>query len=190
MSFTLRKLKYRPWPVTVKLLEGNEAGEVSESEFTFVLHFKPFSEAEFKDALEATEASEASEAEKALPTNDDKTTVADAEPVAATDSEKPVERPIAQLLEKNSKLFVRLTEGWGKVLTEDGSPAPYSPEALRALVRGPDGLAVSAGIHRALNELRFGIAPAKNLPTSAAPGPVPAAGEVVTNSPATSTPSV
>jgi hypothetical protein len=176
MSFTLRQLKYRPWPVTVKLLEADETGEVSEHEFTFVLHFKPFSEAEFKAAFEASDA--------------EKAPAADAEAVPVADSEKPAGQPVALLLEKNSKLFARLVDGWGKVLTEDGPPAPYSPEALQALVIGPDGLAVSAGIHRALNELRFGVAPAKNLPTSAAPGPSPAAAETVTNLPAISAPSV
>lgn len=176
MSFTLRQLKYRPWPVTVKLLEADAAGEVSAHEFTFVLHFKPFTEAEFKAALEAA--------------GDEKPLASDAEPVPVADSEKPAERPISLLLEKNSQLFARLVDGWGKVLGEDGQPAPYSPEALHALVTGPDGLAVSAGIHRALNELRFGIAPAKNSPTSAAPGPNPAAVEVATNSPAISAPSV
>lgn len=181
MSFTLRKLKHRPWPVTVKLLEADEAGEVKENEFTFVLHFKPFTEAEFKVAFEAAHAEQAPpDAEKVLV----------AEPVPVADSEKPVDRPVALVLEKNSKLFARLVDGWGKVLTEDGPPAPYSPEALHALVTGPDGLAISAGILRALTELRFGVAPAKNLPTSAAPGPSPAAVEAVTNSPATSAPSV
>lgn len=164
MSFTLRKLKHRPWPVTVKLLEADEAGEVKENEFTFVLHFKPFTEAEFKVAFEAVNAEQA-------PVDDG-------------------QKPVALLLEKNSKLFASLVEGWGKVNDEAGNPVPYSPEALQALVTGPDGLAVSNAIQRALTELRFGVAPAKNLPTSAVPGPSPVAVEAVTNSPATSAPSV
>lgn len=172
MSFILRKLKHRPWPVTVKLLDANEAGEVSENEFTFVLHFKPFTEAEFKAALDAL--------------NDEKAPAAAGEQAPAADAEKPVDRPIAATLEKNSQLFAQLVDGWNKVLDEAGQPVPYSPDALRALVIGPDGMAVSTGIHRALTELRFGLAPAKNLPTSAAPGPSPAAAEVATNSPATS----
>lgn len=166
--FTLRKLKHRPWPVTVKLLEADETGEVKEVEFTFVLHFSPFTEAEFRVAHDETVGQDA--------------------PVA--DGAKAADRPIALLLEMNSKLFARLVEGWAKVNDEAGNPVPFSAEALRALIVGQDGLAVSAGIQRALSELRFGLAPAKNSPTSVVPGQSPVAAEAVMNSPATLAPSV
>lgn len=171
MSFILRKVKYRPWPVTVKLVTADEAGVVTESEFVFVLHFGAFSEAVFKAILDELEA-----ADKAP---------AVAEPVEGgavltTPSEG---RSLAYLLEKNAMLFGRVIEGWGKVVDEAGGAVPFSLGALHALVTGPDGLAVSAGIHQALSELRYGVAPAKNSPTSVAPGLNPDAVEAVTKLP-------
>jgi hypothetical protein len=163
MSFTLRKLKYRPWPVTVKLLESDDAGQVVESEFNFVAHFKPFSEAEIKALAERTID-------------------------AKVDGEKKEERAIAELLEKNHEFFSPLLDGWSKVVSEAGEPLPYHDETLHAMVTGPDGMAISAGLHNAIREIRFGVAPAKNLPTSAAPGPNPDVGEVKTNLPAISAP--
>lgn len=56
--------------------------------------------------------------------------------------------------------------------------AGETEEALTGWVCGPDGLALSAGLNAALSEIRFGVAPAKNLPTSPALGPAPAADEV------------
>lgn len=171
MAFTLRKLKHRPWPVAVKLLSSDDEGNVTEAGFEFVIHFKPFSEAEIKALSE-------------------RTLEADKKPPAEGAETANAERSIADLLERNVQFFAPLIDGWSKVNSEDGAPLPYTDETLHAMVTGPDGMAISAGIHAALRELRFGVAPAKNSLPSVAPGLVPAAVEAPTNSPATLAPLV
>lgn len=149
----LRKLNYRPWPVGVTLQECLEAtGEVVEVRQTFVAHFRPFTEDEFMLAREAALA--------AVP------------PPAGSEESSP---PMQVVLRRNTVFFGALLCGWGAdVLDETGAPLPYSAEALTALVTGPDGIAVSAGVNQALLELRFGMAPQKNLRPSPAPGPIAA----------------
>ncbi len=44
MALRVRKAAYRAWPVTVKLAESNEQGEIVDIEHTFVAHWKPISE--------------------------------------------------------------------------------------------------------------------------------------------------
>lgn len=165
MAFTLRKLKYRPWPVTVTLVESDEAGVVSENKLVFVVHFNPLSEADIKAAFDEE--------------------VGEEKLAAGGDDAKPVERSVALILEKNSRLFARFICGWSKVQDEEGVAVPFSPAALHALIVGPDGLAVSAGLQTALNELRFGLGAAKNSQNSVEPGQAPVPAEDSTNSPAT-----
>lgn len=164
MSFTLRKLKYRPWPVTVKLLSSDDDGNVTETEFGFVAHFKPFSEAEIKALADRTIDSKE----------------------GLKEGEKKEERLIAEMLEKNYEFFSPLLEGWSKVANEAGEALAYHDETLRQMIIGPDGMAISVGFHNAIREVRFGVAPAKNLETSAAHGQATGAVEAVTNLPATS----
>lgn len=162
MAFKVRKLTYRPWPVTVKLLESDAMGVVTETEQTFVGHFKALSEAKHQSIIEALDA------EYPLPAGQ--------------------ERPdMPTVLRRNADYFSRLLAGWGpEVADEDGTPLLFSVEALSAMITGPDGLAISAALTRAANELRFGVAPAKNSLTSPAPGESSAGpGEVGTNLPPT-----
>lgn len=175
MSFTVRKIKHRPWPVTVKLLESNFAGEVVEREFDFVLHFNALSESEYKAIFDELNPS---------PEN----SPASAEPQPGVEA-PAIDKSLAALLANNARVFARVICGWSKVLDEHGEPLPYSNEALTAIVTGTDGLAISSGIHSALQQLRFGVAPAKNSPTSAAPGQTTEPAEVSTNSAPTSPPS-
>lgn len=161
MSFTLRKLQYRPWPVTVKLVESDESGVVSASDLMFVAHFKPLSEAEIKAVFEEEIGDQLGE-----------------------QNAPPVDKSIVNVLEANSRIFARLLCGWSKVLDEAGSPVSFTLDALRALIVGTDGLAVSAGLQVALSEMRFGTVAAKNLLPSVAPGQSPEPVEA-TNSPAT-----
>ena len=150
MSFAVRKLAYRPWPVEVTLQKCNSSGDVAEIKNTFVGHFRPFTEACFEHAVKTARA---------------------AHPVIEGEDEDRPPMPI--LLRRNADVFAQLMCGWGAEVTDEaGIPIPFSEAALIALVTGPDGLAVSVGINTALNQIRFGVAPAKNASTSPAPGPV------------------
>lgn len=153
---TYRKLKYRPWPVTVTLLScDEETGVVTEATSDFVAHFKPFTEEELQAAKD--------EAKKQFPL-----------PEGVSEDDLPM--PI--VLKRNAVLFNRLMCGWGpQVKDESGQPVAYSETVLQDMVTGPDGGRISIGIHAAIAQLRFGIAPEKNSETSPLPGPT--AGEVV-----------
>jgi hypothetical protein len=153
MPITIRKLKHRPWPVTVRTQECVESGQVTEVAQTFIAHWAPFTE----DLLQALFA----EADETYP--------------PPADGAMP---ELHVVLAKNALVFGRLICGWEEVAEETGAPLEYAPALLEGWVRGPDGLAVSAGLNTALSEIRFGVATAKNSPTSLAPGPLPAAGEV------------
>lgn len=149
MGFIVRKTAHRAWPVTVKQAVGLADGSVVESTSSFVAHFSAFSEAE----LEAAKA--AAEAAFPLPEG----SAADAIP------------PLPLTLQRAATLYAGLLVGWGPEVTDEaGTPLAFSVDALRALVTGPDGYAVMQGIGQALGELRFGVAPAKNSPTSPVPG--------------------
>ena len=150
--FKIRKIMHRPWPVTVKQMVCDDAGQVTAVESTFVGHFSAFSEEGLLDLQERVKA--------AHPDGPDSG------------------QTIAVTLRRNAETFAALLVGWGpEVADEDGQPLPFSTFALSALVNGPDGVAVSTALHVAVNQLRFGVAPEKNAPTSPAPGPTPGAGE-------------
>ena len=154
MAFTIRKLKNRPWPVTVRMKVCADNGEVTEIAETFIAHWKPFDEAEFKAIVDSAEAT--------LPP-----------PAEGQD------QPMRDVLARNALIFTALIEGWGEeVRDENGQPGPYSGDALAALIKGPDGVSVSSALNHALTEIRYGIAPAKNSPTSPEAGPAPASDEV------------
>lgn len=162
--FKVRRLAYRPWPVTISLLQCNEAnGTVSAVENTAVFHFSPFTEEEFqanrKEVLEKFELSD----------ND-----------GSTDN-----LPMEEVLRFNAELFGRIIVGWGQeVQDENGAPVPFSKEILAGMITGLDGSPISAGINKAITEIRFGVAPVKNSKTSPEPGPIQ--GEVAaTSSPTT-----
>lgn len=156
-----RKLDHRPWPVSVGFLDCDEAnGEVTETEQTFIAHFKPFSEAELLAARRQVFGDEADAAVKA--TLD--------------------EMPVARYAELEAAFFCALVTGWSKVTDEIGSHVPYSGAALTALCTGQDGPAFRRGFNRAISQIRFGVAPAKNAGTSPSPGPAPASGEAASAS--------
>lgn len=74
-----------------------------------------------------------------------------ADPAAPEKTEK-------EHLEDNARLFPSFIAGWGKdVQTPDGQPVPFSIQALADLVTGPYGKAVSAGLWRAVSEVRHGV---------------------------------
>lgn len=169
--FVPRKLRHRPWPISVTLQELGADNQVVEKTSTFIGHFKPFSEGEYKALVdEINGVSPPPEEAEAAP----------AEPV-----KPPADLALAEVLERNAKLFGSLLGGWEQVNDEDGNAMLFSTEALAAMVTGPDGLAISAGINTALMEIRFGKAAVKNSQTSAKPGPGLAEVTPATSSPTT-----
>lgn len=160
MSFTYRKAALRPWPVKVATQSCDpETGEVTELEQRFVVLFKPFTE----DEIEGYGA--AAKAKFPLPEGGDEANL-----------------PIKVVLARNAHLYAAVIGGWGpQVHDEAGNPLPYAEETLVDMVTSKDGLALSAGINTALNEFRYGLAPAKNSNASPSPGPKPAEGEAETS---------
>ena len=156
MSITIRKLKHRPWPVTIKRQICDEDGTVSEVENTFVAHWKPFTEDDLQGIFDA--------AEQAVP----------APKSPGSDQADVANLKLREVLARNALIFPQLIVGWGpEVLDEDGQPLTYSTEELAALITGPDGMAISAGLNTAMSEIRWGVAPAKNSSTSPTAGPAP-----------------
>ena len=168
MSFIVRKTKYRAWPVTVKQQQCDDAGEVTETESTFVAHWAPFTEEEIEELIK--------KANKKHPSPKVKVP-APLPPVGVgrelvgefIEEEGPV--PMSVTFRRNAFLFGEIMVGWGsEVKDEAGQAIPFSKDVLASLVTGPDGLAVSTGLHRALLEIRFGVAREKNSLASPAPG--------------------
>lgn len=161
MAFQVRKASHRAWPVTVKLQDCHPNGDVYEVEQSFVGHFRAFTEAEYKAIV--------AEVEAIYPPQPEGT---------------PID--FSQTLTRNAEFFARLIVGWGpEVADENGQTLLFSTDALKAMITGPDGMAISAGLAVAVGQLRFGAAPAKNSPTSPAHGASSAAGEAGTNLPTT-----
>ena len=160
--FKVRKLGYRPWPVTVTLMDCNESGEVTELKQTFVGHFAMLPEKEITAISDQVFGSEEKTGDDSAP------------------APKPLSETLSEMLEKNAKFFCKMLVGWGKeVVDENKTPIPFSAEALTTIVTGPDGIAFSAGINRAIFEFRHGIKPEleKNSPASPVDGPKTAEAE-------------
>lgn len=158
---TYRKLDYRPWPITVGFLVCDETtGAVTEVEQSFIAHFKPFTEADLLEARRKLFGDE----------------------VEAEDRQRIADMAVAAYAVLEAGFFAALMCGWAQMTNEAGTPLPYSAEALTGLCCGPDGAAFRRGINRAVSEIRFGVAPAKNAETSPSPGPVPAAVEAASTS--------
>lgn len=158
MTFRVRKIDYRRWPVTVALQECQDDGTVVETEHKFIGHFKRFDEDRLL-AWRATIFGEGTDADLA---------------------ERARHRTIAEDGRLQARFYAGLMQGWEEVLDADGQPKPWSVAALVELATGEDGPAVRLGLSHAILEIRFGLAAQKNVSTSPAPGPSPAA-EAPTN---------
>lgn len=159
MAFKVRKLDYRPWPVTVTQRDCQSDGSVAESQVVFIGHFKYFTE---DDVMAARAEVFGTGTEEEL--------------AAAAAS-----RLLADEARLQAKFHASLMCGWAEITDEAGQPLPWSEDKLIELATGPDGMAIRAGLSQALLEIRFGIAPQKNGSTSPAPGPLPGASEAPTS---------
>lgn len=159
MALKIRKINYRRWPVTIDTRDCQDDGTIVEGKARFVVHFKPFTEAEVLALRNEIFGEGTDEALKA----------------------RRDERPLAEQADLEARFLAGLVCGWEGVTDESGAPIPFSVAALTDAVTGADGFALRAALNAAVVEVRFGIAPAKNVETSPAPGPTPAAVEVATN---------
>jgi hypothetical protein len=159
MAFKVRKLKFRRWPVSLAQRECQDDGSVADVDARFIGQFKPFSEAEVMAIR--TEVFGAGTDEE-----------------MAKDAEA---RTVAEQGGLEGDFYSRLMSGWEGVTDEADQPIVFSTKTLKDLCTGPDGTMVRRGLATAILEIRFGIAPAKNVATSPAAGPAPAAVEVATS---------
>jgi hypothetical protein len=169
MALRVRKSTIRKWPVTFTLMVGDDLGDVSPVEQSFVAHWNPISEAEHEALLKET----ATQFGDPMPDDDSQAA-----------KEKRAKLSQSQILERNAWYYAQRICGWGpEVAGEDGLPLPFSQDALKALVTGEDGNTISAALLVADRQVRYGIAPAKNASTSPAPGAAAAgnAGEAKTS---------
>ena len=67
-----------------------------------------------------------------------------------------LEPKLSEIVELNAPIFQRLITGWAGVNDRDGNTVPYTPEKLAEQINGPRGPALSAGLWRAISEVRFG----------------------------------
>lgn len=117
-----------PWPVDVSVPVAGGAFEMRR--FTALINV--LSEAEYEALL--------------------------AVPAPANDAPAAPEKTEKEHLEDNARLFPSLIAGWGAdVQTPGGQPVPFSARALADVVTGPHGKAVSAGLWRAVSEVRHGV---------------------------------
>ena len=114
------------WPVTVT--HPVDGGELARFRFTGI--FKRLSE-ETLDELLGTGEPQTGEGE-------------------------PDVKRLAQVLRENAELLPKVLIGWQGVRTAEGAEAPYTVERLRAAVTGPHGQYLSAGLWRAVAEIRNG----------------------------------
>ena len=63
---------------------------------------------------------------------------------------------LSEIVKLNAPIFKRLITGWEGVNDREGNAVAYSPEKLAEQVTGPRGPALSAGLWRAISEVRYG----------------------------------
>jgi hypothetical protein len=64
---------------------------------------------------------------------------------------------LSEVVLRNVPIFQNLITDWSGVKDRDGNDVTYTPEKLAEQITGPRGPALSAGIWRAISEIRFGI---------------------------------
>jgi hypothetical protein len=131
------------WPVTVHLpVDGGETAE-----FCFTGIFKRLSDAELDTLLGVEGPAKL----KPMP-HDGGGELVVGEIVEAL----PPAKRMAEVLRENADLFPQILVGWKQVKTTSGEDVPFSDHCLQAQVTGPNGRFVSAGLWRAIAEIRNG----------------------------------
>lgn len=63
---------------------------------------------------------------------------------------------LSDIVKLNAPIFQRLITGWECIKDREGNTVAYTPEKLAEQITGPRGPALSAGLWRAISEVRFG----------------------------------
>lgn len=63
---------------------------------------------------------------------------------------------LSEIVQLNVPIFQRLVTGWDGIKDQSGVAVNYTPDLLSEQINGPYGSALSAGLWRAINEVRFG----------------------------------
>lgn len=66
------------------------------------------------------------------------------------------DKPLPEVLKGNTLVFNRMITGWSGVTAPDGSPVAFTLGRLAQEINGPRGPALSIGLWRAINEVRYG----------------------------------
>lgn len=132
------------WPVLVKLLAAG--GTFKESQFTVSMHVLSPVEYEklFAESIATVSAPKGDVAAPGL---------TESPGVAVKITSAAPKLSVA--LQDNIPAFKRLITGWSGIKDGAGNDIVFSPEKLVELITGPYGLAMSTGIWRAINEIRF-----------------------------------
>lgn len=114
------------WPVTVSL--PVDGGEIADFRFTGI--FKRMSDVALDEILGVGKTVATDEAETG--------------------------RRMRDVLRENAEIFPELLVGWKEVKTASGDEVPFCVEVLKAQIIGLNGRFLSAGIWRAVAEIRSG----------------------------------
>jgi len=77
----------------------------------------------------------------------------------ASEGAKVADRKLSAVLADNARKFAGVLVGWDEVTDPAGRPVTFTTALLQEQVCGPRGLALSAGINKALQQIRFGFSP-------------------------------
>lgn len=129
------------WPVTVRIpVEGG----FEEWRFTGI--FKVLPEEDFEAWDDLPEGADRRLSE--VPADN-----------AQSDVPKGTDRKLSEVLADNARKFAGVLVGWDEVTDPAGRPVTFTAALLEEQVCGPRGLALSAGINKALQQIRFGLSP-------------------------------
>lgn len=70
-------------------------------------------------------------------------------------NDEATSRQLSEIVKLNAEIFQRLIIDWDGVTDKNGEVA-YSPEKFAEEINGPRGMALSAGLWKAISEVRFG----------------------------------
>lgn len=128
-----------PWPVIVSL--PTAGGKFDKYQFTVLM--RVLSPEEYEKLLaDAPGVVKENDAEKSDLTKE---------------FEKVFTPPkLSEIVRLNAPIFQRLITGWEGVKDREGNTVAYTPEKLAEQITGPRGPTLSAGLWRAINEVRYG----------------------------------